>query len=524
MLGQGITAGANAFASRMIPRDISRLNPSEAQALQAKATKEGIPLTPAEVTNLESLKGTQRVLTNMPASSGTMRDFYTGRAANIENRVQGLLDEVGKQDSAELAGRNLKEWALTALQGTKNQRDAVASPFYERAKASNTQVDPRPVLGFIDRELQTAKGAARAALTKARSYFFQPGTDQLDTSVAGLHNAKLALDDLLNNAEPDITAVGPGGTQTTAFRSLTQAKEGLVKLLTGASDDYRQGMEAFQAGSKPLNDLQNSLVGVMARTDDANAQKALLNMFNPGSSGPRAVFNARTIFEGMGPEGKAAWQDAKRIFLQNTWDKASREFKSAAQGPNLTAGAGFRAALFGDKAQRDMVKAAFTKDEYSALSDLGDVLEATNRVRLTGSETAWNLAALHETKENSRPIVAKIVSNLNPAQFLRSFDESVTNYFFQNDLEGLAKVYTSPEAMTQLRNLRVQKPGSQRWVAGMAQFASTLGDSFVDRMLARSHEEVPPAPGQAASPMAGQPTPQAPTRRQSYSERLGLQP
>lgn len=523
-LGQGIGAGINAFLGRNAVRDLPRLRPGQASALERQSLREGIPLTPAELTNLESLKATQRILTNMPSSAGIMRDFYEGRANSISSRVAGMLDAMSPQDSGEIAGRNLRDWALIALEGAKNERAAAAEPFYEAAKRSGAQVDPRPVLGFIDRELQTAKGATRNALLKARSYFFQPGTDQLDTSISGLHSAKLALDDLLNGLEPDAAMVGPGGSKSTSFATLARAKDGLTQLLRNASPDYAQGMDTFQAMSRPLDDMKNSLIGVLAKTSDANAQKAMLAMFDPAKSGPRAIAYARGVFGRMGPEGQQAWQDAKRAFLQDTWAKASREFATTGQNPSSLAGPKFRALLLGDQRQQDALRAALTPGEFDSLSNFGDVMEAIGRVRLTGSETAWNQDMIERSREGARPLVVRIARNLNPAQALRSFDATVTDWFQSNDLERMARVYTSPDAMRRLKELRALKPGTQRWTAGVTQLAAELGEDFVDSMLARTSDAVPPLPGRAQPQSADQTSTPSATRRRSYSQQLGLTP
>ena len=63
-------------------------------------------------------------------------------------------------------------------------------------------------------------------------------------------------------------------------------EEKLVEALTSASSDYAQGMKTFEQYSEPLDRLENSLVGVLARTEDQGAQQAPLNAFNPGKAGP----------------------------------------------------------------------------------------------------------------------------------------------------------------------------------------------------------------------------------------------
>lgn len=519
-LGQGIGAGLNAVLGRVAAVDINRLDRPAVAGLQRKATREGIDLNPAQLTNLDSLKAQHRLLANMPASAGIMREGADRQAGQVAGRVGDLLDSYSLQDSGEIAGRNLKEAALIAIEEAKNIRASAAQPFYDAAKSSGAHVDSRPILGYIDRELRSAKGATRSALQKARSYMFAPD-GSLDTSVSGLHSAKLALDDLLNGLEPDVGVISPGGSKSTSFRDITKIKDALVQTLSNASPDYAQGLQAFRAASAPVDQLQGGLVGLLARTDDARAHKALLGLFDPSKAGPRAVAEARVALSRVDPE---AWQQAKRAFMQDAWDRASKEFASAAQGGAIPAGAKFRALLLGDKRQQDVLRSALSPSEFNAISDLGDVLEATGRVRLSGSETAWNTDVLQRTADEARPMVMRIIRNLNPAQFLRSFDETVTNWAMQGKLTRLAEVYNSPDAMRRLKELRLASPATQRGRTLLVQLAADFGEDFARDMLAPSVDAVPPRLGQAQPQEEPRTAAPPASPRRSWSELLDQQP
>lgn len=535
-LGQGVGAGITAGLGRFAARDLPQLDLAAVNRLQSLANKQAITLTPAESTNLDSLKATQRLLTNMPASSGKMRKFFDDRAQGIQTAVGDTIDGFSPQDSGELAGRNLKEMALTAIQAAKNERESAAEPFYKTAMAEGgATIDPTAILQKIDAELVTAKGATRDALNRARTFFFRPDgpkpafqpvnapprTPPVENSVAGLHSAKLALDDMLNGVDPK----GPkaGGQDSTTFAKLTALKEDLTGLLNEASPSYRQGSETFQRMSDPVNGLQKGLVGVLARTEDANAHRALLNMFNPATTGPRALFEARIALSRMGREGVETWNEAKAAYLSNTWDAASKQSMSSSQGPG-TAGAKFSAMLMGDQRQQRLLQSAMEPEQYRGISDLAEVLEATGRVPLHGSPTTWNTEALEQVKESSRPLVAKIVRNINPATFLKSFDQTATNWAMQGKLSKMADVYTSPDALRRLRELRVVQPGTARGVTALAQLASDIGGEFVSDVLATSSATVPPSQGPLPPQQAGQPPAPASSPRRSYSQQLGLSP
>lgn len=515
-VGEGVGAGINGYLQRWLARDISTLDRAQTAQLQRQAQKEGIPLTPAEATGLQSLGATQRMLTQHPASANAMQRFFSDRSKNIADRANDLIDGISTMDSGELAGTNLRDMARIALETAKNERGAAAAPYYSAAKNSQAFVNVGPALNYLHDAAQSAKGATAAALEKASKLFTDPATGGIDTSVRGLHNTKLALDDLINGFDSDVGAISKGGAKSSAYATLVGLKDKLVQALTSASPDYAQGMKTFEQYSEPLDRLKNSLVGVLARTEDRGAQQALLNAFNPGMTGPRAVAEARQAFMRLGPNGVSAWQDAKRAFLQNALDKASKEYASTSQNPVSMAGPKFAKALFGDPRQARIMEMAFDSSELDALRGFGDVMDAIGRVRNVGSDTAWNQEAIKDAKDQARPLVARIMRNMNPAQFLKSFDEAATQWSGDRKMDALARVYTSPDAMQRLRELRTVAPGTQRFATGVAQLLASLGESAVDSVLARSGGVEPPSDSSARPQSA----PAAATPKRKYGDLL----
>jgi hypothetical protein len=66
------------FQERRLARDIAQVDPQLVASLRAKSGQYGIPLTPAELTNLSSLLGQQKVLGNVPESSVQMQNYLSG--------------------------------------------------------------------------------------------------------------------------------------------------------------------------------------------------------------------------------------------------------------------------------------------------------------------------------------------------------------------------------------------------------------------------------------------------------------
>lgn len=152
------------------------------------------------------------------------------------------------------------------------------------------QVDAGPVLGYIDSALDSAKGAVRQGLQAAKSALMRPdGT--LDMSVAGLHNSRVAIDDLISQAKR------AGANRT--VEQLLDAKRVLDQALESVPA-YGQARRNFQAASQPLGAFDEARV--------------------PGQIISRDQFNERFV---MSPERVPG-------AIQNNGPSAARDFNSVA--------------------------------------------------------------------------------------------------------------------------------------------------------------------------------------------------
>lgn len=175
------------------------------------------------------------------------------------------------------------------------------------------QVDASAVLRQLDSALSTAKGAVKQGLQAARASLFKPdGT--LDMSVAGLHNAREAIGDLISQAKL-------AGANHTASR-LLDAQRSLDHALEQIPT-YGQARVNFQAASRPLEQFErNRVPGRIIERDQYNN-----NFVMPPD-------RATTAIEAGGPSAArdfnaVATPAAREVFEQNivtqVLDRASRE-------------------------------------------------------------------------------------------------------------------------------------------------------------------------------------------------------
>ena len=104
-LFQAAPLGLRMFLGRNVAKDIAKVNAPEVADLVQKAKDLGIDLTPAELTNLPSLKSQQKVLGNIVESADTLGDFYLNRyKEQVQPAVNKFLEGISRVDDPMTAG------------------------------------------------------------------------------------------------------------------------------------------------------------------------------------------------------------------------------------------------------------------------------------------------------------------------------------------------------------------------------------------------------------------------------------
>ncbi len=438
LLGQGLTQGVTALASRRAARDLGKLNPEATAELMAKAQAAGVQLTPAEATNLPSLKAQQKMLGNLTDTADTMGDFYRKRAdTQIAPAVERTLRGISEVDSPEAAAELTRAAGKTAMNDVAANRAAQASPLYKRAFETAKPVNVTQVIGTIDQKLKTAKGPIAASLQKARELLFDG--DAPDARLIGLHQAKLALDDMIEGARES-------GLGRTAKRELVDVKNQLVQAMDRASPDYQAARAIFSDLSPGVDRVREGVAGVIAELPDSQLRLAAGKLFSPGNIGPNDAGRAMAQIEKANPDAANA---IRRAWLEDKWLQAGKETLESGGAP-VNQGAKWRQALMGDPKQRRILEATLKPEQFKAVADLSEVLAAAGRVKPLGSDTAWNQELMRAERESARPWVSRALGMLSRKEVESWFTERALS----KRAGQLAEIVTSPEGMARLKELK----------------------------------------------------------------------
>jgi len=457
--GQFVGGLISKFLSRGIARDLSKMDPDEAKVLADLGRKYNIDLTPAEVTNLPSLKAQQKALGNIVDSADEMADFYSARASQVDDAVAGMLNKISTVDSPEVAGQLVRSAAKNAMKDVAEQRAAMASPIYKRAFRNAPEVNTDNVIDLIDGEIAHAKGGIKSALEKVRSFFVEDvaGEEVKDTTLVGMHNAKLAIDDMIDSArETGLGRVTKG--------KLVAIKNALLKEMDSVSPEYKHARQIFSDLSPLTNDVREGIIGIIADLPDTKLQTIAAKLFNPKAIGPITANKAKQVLRAADPEG---WQALKRAWLQTQWNTASKDFATAG---NLNRGAKYRALLFGDKQSQELLKVMLDKEEYALLEELGKVLQATGRVQPVGSDTAWNQELMRIERSNAGNKWSAIAKTIRVTGWPKLMEDWATEKSMAGNAEKMARLITSQNAMKNLKALKEVSPSSARAAVITAHF------------------------------------------------------
>jgi hypothetical protein len=477
-LFQAIPGVGGRVAERRLASDIGRLNQSDVDKLIAEARSQGIELTPAEITNLSSLKTQQKVLGKVPESADIMSDFYRRRyTEQVQPAVDRFLQQISGVDEAATAGFRGQKALTDRLSQLDAERKALTQPIYDQAFERSVPVDVKSVIKTIDDKLKIAKGPEERYLKTIKGYLFRdmPAVNEAGEDITvraaenrlpALQRAKLAIDAMFKED---------------AFGSMDKLIQGEItdiqnKLIAAMGKDnplYLEANARFADASKAINEFGERKTGLsLTKISQDNLNQFAQRVFEGAS--PESIKYTKAQITAANPD---AWNDVTRAWLQQTWEKAMKPVAGATEA-KIDAGLAWKNMLFGDVKSQKALKAALDPVQYQALTNLSNVLEAAGRVSKVGSDTAFNAKVLRDM-ENKAPGITtallRFAGNLNVAQPLQAVSEWASQRSFSKNAESLATIITNPGAMEKLRELKRLSPTSVQFWSGLSQLAATYG-------------------------------------------------
>lgn len=477
---QSVPGIAKAVTQRNLVRDIASLDRVGIQDILTKAQKQGIQLTPAEITDLSSLMAQQKVLGNIPSSSKTISDFYkTREVQQVRPAVEKFLADISPVSDVAEAGLKGKKALESARKSLVDERDLVTTPLYEKAFAASVPVDVAPVVAKIDNYLKTAKGDQAAYLkrTKELLYTDKPRLNdagdmiykrELDDRMPSLQNAKLQIDKMFK--EETFNSI-----DNRIQGQLRDIQSDLIDVMGKDNPMYLEANAKYADMSKPINRFDESKAGMsLAAMSTDNMNQFASRLFE--SNSVDAINYAKAQIQKVDPD---AWDAVSRAYMQKVWETAKKPSKTQT-GLKLDTGNTWQNMLIGDEATQRSLRAALNPQQFGALVDLANVLEASARVKKLGSDTAFNQEIMKQMRDQAKGDPLAIGAKgfgvlLQPQNWGKMVSDWAVERRFANDAEKLANIVTDPNGIKMLKELRQMSPTSAKRWAMMAQLGVKYG-------------------------------------------------
>ena len=470
-----------AFIERRLAKDIAQVNPNAIASLRAKAGKVGVDLTPAELTDMASLFAQQKVISNVPESTKKMQDFYKKREAQVQSAVDDYLGNLSKVEDQYVAGNR----GMQALEVQRNKlieaRSDAAGPIFAAAFEESVPVNTEPVLNQIDNMMATQPPTGKAAgyLRRIRDLLQRPEIDvngnplntmRAEDRLPNLQNAKFEIDAMFKDE-------AFGALDSQIQRRLANIQDNLLTQMGENNPAYIAANRQFERLSQPLNEFDERITGSSLIKMAPDNLKNFANRIFQNPSPEVIKYAKKQIIAGGGED---AWNAVTRAFLEEQWTLAKKPSKTQ-QGAKFDTGNTWQNIIIGDQKQMKAMQAALPREQFQALRDLADVLEAAGRVKKLGSDTAFNQLITEELMKN--PPVTSITTGvaratgaaLQPLQYGKMIADWATRKDASANAANIADIITSPDGISRLKELKKMSPTSaQRW-AGLAQLLSGAG-------------------------------------------------
>lgn len=500
---QGLLAGAGEKVSRGVLRAANWVGAKKGGRLAAAAGKHraqidipltkrirqsgkeyGIDLSGAETTGSRRLANEYNLLGDLEPTADLIQADRLKRMSQIESAMPKLLKRISKPEKTLLhTSEKLVEAAEKAVKLPVKVRRAKASPLYKKALGENPDVNINEVVSYIDDKLLTAKGEIRNHLKKAKQTLMKPDlgeeSEVLDTSLRGLHGAKMEIDRALNSARRD-------GLGNTIKRNYRKIQDLLLKSMDDASPDYQKARKIFSSYSQEVDKQSvKTLVGNIAKLKGDQKINAVKKLLGSPESHPEVIKKAARQIHKQDPK---VLGQSLRHWMQEEFAKIS----NLATDDITNIGGMFQKMLFGSKLKKQKIKAisdVVDKDMYGNIEKLMEVFKRTGLIMRKESTTAARQYTLKEGLANkliraqTRPLYTfpRILGD-----FIRSKNKDV-------NLKRLANAMVSEDAGKQLEKMVQIPEKSQKLLTQFGTFLSMVaGNEFKTRGERKARKDVLP--------------------------------
>ena len=216
-----------------------------------------------------------------------------------------------------------------------------------------------------------------------------------------------------------------------------------------ASPIFKEARELFASASPAVTELEQSILGKIAKIDDTQLKSVSKKIFDPEQANVSSVLKTKKIIDSVDPE---AWNGLLRVELERRLGGIRAGLRETAGETVENVPAQLNRALFGNQKQTNILLNSVTKEQAKNLRYLQSVLRRAGTGRIGGSQTA--------TREEIKKELSGGVINFFSKTFtpLESLKGGVSNITFDKNVKNMATALFDTKWQPQLSKIRKLNP------------------------------------------------------------------
>jgi hypothetical protein len=436
-------------------KNVTEAEFTAAQKLMDDAGAMGSPITLPEALQQvtggkTALADIQRVVEQSRHGGPVMKEFMADRAAGN----QAMADATLKQSFGDLpadpyaVAPRVQDAAKAELTSVRQGINEKAKPFYD---ASRGQVIPDTEFTAI-----AENPSFQAGLKAVRN------DPVLGPTIAGLPDNAVGVVDAVKKQLDDMQTAALDATKPQRFLAgeIGKGKDEMLGVADTAAPDYATARQIGAEGRQTkLNPLEQAPTGQLAEAGQFEQQSKILFDPKPLPGSEKQVGQAVSNIVKTDPE---AARNLVNMKMRQTFDEATQRLQS---GEAQWGGAKFASVLAGNPQQARNLEAAVRAlpngdASWNGFRRMLDVLEAQGRRQAPGSQTEFNKLLVKDMSEGGAGDVAGLLAS--PQKWLGFAQDAYRQFRYGKNTEMFANLFTSPDAVAELKKLAKLDPRSPK--------------------------------------------------------------
>jgi hypothetical protein len=430
----------------------------QAEQLLAKGRDVGVPLTGPEGFDANSpVQQLASKVSASPTGGPVINKTMQARPGRMSTAANTEMDRVGANVGPQEAANQAQEAATGVIRQAEIDRTKAASPYYQAAGTYGLNVNQRmPIYQEIDKHINaTGSADIKSSLMKL----------QTDINDAAGNTGK--LNDVVKvwRDKIDAPVIRADAIDKNTGRVIGKVLAQVENAITSAAPEYSQGKRVYQTRSSMVVDPLNQgpvgkVAGLGFEPDKAATLPRVLSELGSDAATPKRI---RTLSAELRAQDPQAFPNIARAYLEQEFSKA---FSDVQSGANRMSGANFRKNIFGSDVQRENLKTIIQEvattqgqnpsEVWSGFQKMLDVFEATGRTPGIGSQTDLRGEMSRMARQSKAAGALDVVSTTPTASVAGWWRDVVSRGAYRE----LADVFTSPDAIAQMRKLAKVRTGS----------------------------------------------------------------